>query len=101
MSVLGKISLINYRIATHKGDAIRRLGNQVHILTIIPADLIPKEYRKENQALKKLVDIEMGGLGNNFISTSKVGNIHNSTAIKYIKLLISIEDKLSNEKTQD
>lgn len=84
--------IINYRIATHEGTANRRLASQVQAILPIPVDVVPKDCRKQFAKLKQLIDDEMGKLPDG-IWPVRLGNIRNSTAIKYIKLLIEIEDK--------
>ena len=90
-----KLPIINYRIATHEGAASRRLASQTNELLPMPIESVPAECKKEFTKLKKLIEDTLDDLPktNGLMWPVQLANIHNSTAVKYIKLLIEIEDK--------
>jgi len=89
-----KLPIINYRIATHEGTANRRLASQANELLPMPSKSVPDECKKDFSKLKKLIKTTLDNLPkNNSMTPVRLVNIHNSTAVKYIKLLIEIEDK--------
>lgn len=90
-----KLPIINYKIATHEGTASRRLANQIHELLPMPIASVPNECKKNFAKLKKLIEETVDNLpkNNGLMVPVRLANIHNSTAEKYIKLLIEIEDK--------
>lgn len=86
---LGKLSIINYRMAIHPGDALRRLESQaVEISHKLFLSEAPKKYEKD---FAKLITLCEKTLDNRSMG------IQNSTASKYLKLLIEIEDFLENK----
>jgi len=90
-----KLPIINYRIATHEGTASRRLASQANELLPMPIESVPDKCRKEFAKLKNLIEKTLDDLpkNNGLMVPVRLANIHNSTAVKYIKLLIEIEDK--------
>lgn len=86
-----KLPIINYRIATHEGDAVRRLASQAHAILPMPIASVPNEYERQFAELKKLIEDELDRLPNDLMIPVQLGGIRNSTAVKYIKLLIAIE----------
>lgn len=89
------LPIINYRIATHEGAASRRLASQANELLPMPIESVPDECKKEFAKLKKLIEVTLDDLpkNNGLMTPVRLVNIHNSTAVKYIKLLLEIEDK--------
>ncbi|TSC93965.1 MAG: hypothetical protein CEN91_51 [Candidatus Berkelbacteria bacterium Licking1014_85] len=88
-----KLPTINYRIATHEGNAIRRLASQANELLPMPVNLVPEEYKQKFAKLKQLIEEELDNLPDGVMFPVRLSNIRNSTAVKYIKLLLEIEDK--------
>lgn len=88
-----KLPIINYRIATHEGYAVRRLASQANELLPMPVELVPDERKTQFVKLKKLIEGELDNLPRGVMVPVRLGNIRNSTAVKYIKLLLEIEDK--------
>jgi len=86
------LPIINYRIATHEGTANRRLASQTHAILPMPVKMVPDDCKKQFKKLKQLIDNELKKLPDG-IWPVRLGNMRNSTAVKYIKLLIEIEDK--------
>jgi hypothetical protein len=93
MKGLEKLPLINYRMAIHEGDANRRLASQAWEISLLPNSLIPSRYRDQFAKLKLLIEQEINELPDSLMVPVRLGNIQRSTAVKYIKLLIEIEDE--------
>lgn len=93
--VLEKISKINYRIATHEGCANERLASQASKLFVIPTELIPPNYREGFSELIERMERTVQDLPGLMVPV-RVKGIYNKTAVKYIKLLIEIEDFLTD-----
>lgn len=88
---LSKLFNINYKIATHEGDANRRLASKLPeiLFQLCPyEDVVTDKYRKAFRGLinkvKATLDDSQGRL------PVKLIRCHNSTAAKYIKLLLDI-----------
>jgi len=95
---LGKLSIINYKIAIHEGDANRKLASQaVQILYKLFPSEVPKKYRKEFEELINLIEKTLNNIHQAGLHPARIEGIRNSTASKYIKLLIEIEDYLERE----
>lgn len=92
--ILGKISIINYGIATHEGNAVTRLASQSDQIVVIPEIEVPAEYRERFKNLKGLIEDSMSRFPN--LPVRGKLRIQNRTAVKYIILLMSIEDYLEN-----
>ncbi|PIP60217.1 hypothetical protein COX00_04120 [Candidatus Uhrbacteria bacterium CG22_combo_CG10-13_8_21_14_all_47_17] len=90
-----KLPTINYRIATHEGTASRRLASQANELLPMPIESVPDECKKDFTNLKRLIEETLNNLPRNsgLMVPVRLANIHNSTAVKYIKLLMEIEYK--------
>ncbi|MFA6131512.1 MAG: hypothetical protein WC702_00375 [Patescibacteria group bacterium] len=61
----------------------------------MPIESVPDECKKDFTKLKTLIETTLDNLPkhNGLMTPVRLANIHNSTAVKYIKLLIEIEDK--------
>jgi hypothetical protein len=99
---LGKLAQINYQIAIHPENSNIRLTSQADKILVISTSTIPEQYRKQFIKLTNLIDAsyadaERMGVG---LHLYKLLGIRNSTASKYIKLLLDIEfsirDKLES-----
>ena len=88
-----KLPIINYRIATHEGAASHRLASQVHAILLLTVEVVPDENKKQFIKLKRLIEDELSSLPNSLMVPVGLRNIRNSTAVKYIKLLLEIELK--------
>ena len=97
---LGKLSLINYRIAIHEGDANRRLASQsVEIAFKLFPSEVPLQYKKEFNKFLSCINKTLDTVAESCFHPVKILGIRNSTASKYIKLLIEIEDCLKEIST--
>lgn len=95
---LGKLSIINYRMAIHEGNANRRLASQaVEILYKLFPSEVPKEYLKRFDELIIKIEKTLDNIPQPGIHPMRIEGIRNSTASKYIKLLIEIEDFLKEK----
>ena len=89
---LEKLSDINYRMATHEGDAKRRLASEaVKILILLPSE-VPCLYREEFSKLRKIVEATIRDLSSPGLTPTGLRGVGNVAAVKYIKLLINIEE---------
>ncbi len=95
---LEKLSEINLRMATHEGDAIRRLANEAVNLILLPTTEVPLTFRQEFNKLKSLAQDTIKNLISPGLTPTRLCGIQNRTAVKYIKLLIDIEDRLRSEE---
>jgi hypothetical protein len=90
-----KLSDINYRIATHEGNANQRFASEATKILVQLApnySLVSEKYRDE---FNKLIIAIKNTLSNSEGRIpSRIKSIQNRTAVKYIKLLIDIEESL-------
>jgi hypothetical protein len=91
----GKLTLLNYNMAVHEGDATRRLASQAVQIKLIPSDIIPVSHRKKFNELSIVIDRTLNSMGPGGLQPYKMRGIRNSTATKYIKLLWEIQDILN------
>ncbi len=90
---IGKLSAINFRMATHEGDANRRLASEAYKILLLPKTEVPEKYQKQFSELIQLIHLTIGRLPEKGLTPIKLGRIHNRTAVKYIKLLyVMMED---------
>ena len=92
-----KLSEINYRISVHEGTANQRLASEAIKILLLPSNEVPEDYKSEFNKLRKLIEDKIKNLSAPGLTPIKLGNIHNSTAVKYIKLLIDIQTYMDNE----
>ena len=85
-----KLSDINRRMALHEGDANRRLASEAIKILLLPSSKVPDLYKKEFIKLRNLASETIKNLPAPGLTPTKLGNIQNRTASKYIKLLIDI-----------
>lgn len=81
-------------MATHEGDANRRLASEAVKIILLPSDEVPCSYRKEFLKLRKLAEDTVRDLSSPGLTPIRIKGIRNRTAVKYIKLLINIEESL-------
>ncbi len=93
--LLEKLSDINYRIATHNSIAMERLSIEAHQIFLLPEQFIPKKYRNDFEKLIQQIKVSIKGIGGRTPPRIK-GIKNNKEAIRYIKLLIDIEDYIIN-----
>jgi hypothetical protein len=91
-----KLSEINYRMAIHEGDANRRLASQAKKIYLLFPSEIPLEFKKDFEKLRKVIGLTISSLPSPGLTPAKIRNIKNSTAAKYLKLLLTIEHKLDS-----
>ena len=92
---LEKISNINYRMAIHEGNANRRLASEAIKIRLLPTHVLPPEYEKEFAKLRSLIESTIKSTTQG-LTPVRLGKIRNSTAVKYIKLLIDIQIYFEN-----
>jgi hypothetical protein len=93
----GKLFDINYRLATHEGDANRRLASESVRILLLPTNEVPERHRSEFNKLRRLIENTLKHLPSGGLTPSSIRSIRNSTAAKFIKLLIQIESELHEE----
>ena len=94
---ISKLFDINYRMAIHEGDANRRLASEAVKILLLSSSEVPERHKNEFNKLRQLIEETIKGLSVPGLTPTKLKSIRNSTASKYIKLLIDIYDDLSNE----
>jgi len=85
-----KLFDINYRMAVHEGDANRRLASEAIKILLLHLSEVPEHHKNEFNKLRQLIKETINGLPVSGMTPTKLKNIRNSTASKYIKLLIDI-----------
>ncbi|MEW7281316.1 hypothetical protein ABW636_22225 [Aquimarina sp. 2201CG1-2-11] len=92
--LLNKISRINYKIAVHEGCANERLASQTGLIFTIPTAIIPDPYKIKFNELVRLLENTVKDFPGLMIPV-RVKGIYNKTAVKYIILLMEIEEHLN------
>ncbi|MGB8952563.1 MAG: hypothetical protein WCC06_07840 [Candidatus Aminicenantales bacterium] len=92
----GKLFDINYRMAIHEGDANRRLASEAIKILLLPLDEVPSRYRKQFDKLRRLIEETIKDLPAPGLTPTRLRGIYNSTAAKYIKLLLDIQHAMSD-----
>lgn len=95
---IGKLSDINYSMAIHEGTANRRLASKALKIRLLSPTEVPDLYKKEFGKLIKLIDNTIKGLSSPGLTPTRLGNMRNSTASKYIKLLIDILEESKEQQ---
>ena len=94
-----KLFEINHRMAIHEGNANRRLASEATKILLLPENEVPKRYKNEFGELRQLIEETIRNLSAPGLTPTKLGNIRNSTASKYIELLICILDDACNKES--
>lgn len=92
---LGILSDINYRISIHEGNAKSRLGRYaVEVSARFSKEVISEYYLKDYEKLLKIISDERKLYP--YINNTHISFLgkRNTTIVKYIKLLIDIENDL-------
>lgn len=92
----GKLSVINYSMAIHEGDANRRLASQAGDIYRLSKIAVPEKYKKEFSDFHKVIENTLDSINYAGLTPVKIKGIRNSTASKYIKLLWEIEYELKS-----
>jgi hypothetical protein len=87
---LERISIINYNMAIHEGNAKQRLASQCRNILLLPIEEVPERSLIEYKKLIGMIRTELSFYPKGLEITNFIGK-RNSTAIKYIKILIEIE----------
>lgn len=87
----GKLFDINYRMATHEGNANRRLASEAAKIRLLAETEVPKHYRKEFRKLLRLIENTFRQLPASGLTPTSIRNIYNVTAAKYIKMLLDMQ----------
>jgi hypothetical protein len=93
---IGKLSSINFRMATHEGDANRRLASEAYKILLLPESEVPSKYEKQFAELIQLIHLTIARLPEKGLIPIKLGRIQNRTAVKYIKLLYIIMEDMTD-----
>lgn len=93
---LSKLSEINYRMAVHEGDANHRLASEAENIVLFPSDDVPDDYRYAYEEMKTVLKATLKDMRFPFVP-SKIRGVRNVTVVKYLALLMSIEQSLRNE----
>ncbi len=75
-------------MALHEGDASTRLASEAVKILLLPTSEIPDKFKKQFLNLRQLVITTIKDLPAPGLTPTKLGNIQNRTAIKYIHLLL-------------
>ena len=94
---ISKLFDVNYRMAIHQEDANRRLASESIKILLLPASEVPECYKREFMKLRTLIEETVNSLPESGMIPSKLKGIKSITAAKYIKLLVDIQDKITNE----
>lgn len=93
---VSKLSEINYRMSIHPGTANQRLASEAIKILLLPSNQVPEELKEEFDKLILLLRNTIKSLPAPGLTPQKIINTNNAEAVKYIKLLITIEDKNRN-----
>lgn len=93
----GKLSIINYNMAIHEGDANRRLASQAVKILMLPASEVPDKFKNQYDDLICLIEATIKKLPAPGLTPVRLDKIQNRTAAKYLKLLFEIEDEIKDE----
>lgn len=92
-----KLFDINYRMATHEGNANQRLASEAYkILAQLAPNyrLVPEQYKDRFAKLIALIKDTIAETEGRI--PIRIKGIQNKTATKYIKLLIDIKESLGD-----
>ncbi len=96
-----KLSGINYRIATHEGNANRRLASAApEILFQLHEPYVPEKYKKDFKKLVSIIEKTAKSLPEGVMTPIRIEGIRNRTAAKYIQLLLDIQNHLDVEQRE-
>ena len=93
---LGKLSVINYKMAIHEGDANRRLASQATKILLLPSSEVPDKFKDGFENLIKLIEETLSSMPAPGLTPVRLSRIQNKTAAKYLKLLFEIEDDMKD-----
>lgn len=93
---LSKLSDINYKMATHEGNANRRLASQSKNILLLPSNEVSLKHHEKFHELKKLIEETIKNQLEPSLTPTRLLRIQNRTALKYIGLLLDIEDEVLN-----
>ena len=90
-----RLSIINYNMAIHEGNAKQRLASECRKILLLPIEEVPGHFISEFKELTTLIKTELSFYPRGHEISNFVGK-RNSMAIKYIKLLLEMEYVLKN-----
>jgi hypothetical protein len=97
--LLEKLSEINRRMAIHQADAKGRLASECENLLLLGSNGVPERYSKDFNELLSRIKLTIESLPVPGMTPIKIVGTTNRTAIKYIELLINVEESLKDEAT--
>lgn len=95
---IGKLFTINYQIAIHEGNANRRLASQMPqiLFQLVPnKNIVPEKYQNQFNKFIELVDSTVEDSDGRV--PVRIKSVQNKTAVKYIKLLIDIQEHFRDD----
>jgi tRNA U34 5-carboxymethylaminomethyl modifying enzyme MnmG/GidA len=90
-----KLSGINYRISIHEENANRRLASEAINIALLPKNDVPKKFKAKFAELIELIENTYKKMIPG-LNPTKLGNIQNRTAARYIKLLIDMQSYIDD-----
>ncbi|PIS42396.1 MAG: hypothetical protein COT24_03790 [Candidatus Kerfeldbacteria bacterium CG08_land_8_20_14_0_20_40_16] len=96
----GKLFDINYRISVHEGNANQRLASEAAkiLYQLGPSqEVVPRRYREEFSKLVRLIEATIKSLPQPGLTPTRLKGIKNKTAVKYIKMLIDIQNNFQTD----
>lgn len=91
------VAKINYKIAAHEGDANSRLASQSSNILFLPQSVVPILYQQKFKQLINLIEETLDSLPFLMIPV-RIKGIYKKTAVKFIILLIELEDYFAELK---
>lgn len=83
-------------MATHEGDANRRLASEAYNILLLPETEVPAQYAKQFEKLIELIKLTIARLPEKGLTPVKLARIQNRSAVKYIKLLYVIMEEMTD-----
>ena len=81
----------------HEGNANQRLASEAVKIRLLPSNEVPDLFKNEFNRLLTIIDDTINNLSAPGLRPTRLGSIRNKTAIKYIKLLMDIEEALQQD----
>jgi hypothetical protein len=96
---ISKLSELNSRMIVHEGDARTRLVSEADNIFVLPIGELPEMYKHDyNELLNLIINSYKNKSIQKDFAQKTIKDIRNITAVKYIKLLLDIENRLREEE---